>query len=176
MQIRMTSGEVVSEQGFRALFPNTSMPQQLSEALINEFGGSVVFEGPQATGGTVYQTSVYGGIEQVNGKWFTKYSLGPAFFDTEDEDGVVTTAAQNEVAYKAAKDAEQAKSVRASRGEKLKETDWTQVADAPVDQAEWATYRQALRDLPATVTSQLDAITDPLQLATFLPVFPEKPE
>jgi len=37
-------------------------------------------------------------------------------------------------------------------------------------------YRQALRDLPATVTSQLEAITDPLQLATFLPVFPEKPE
>jgi len=31
----------------------------------------------------------------------------------------------------------------------LKESDWTQVPDAPVDQAAWATYRQALRDLPA---------------------------
>ena len=149
MNIRTSSGEVVSEQGFRALFPNTSMPQQLSEALINDFGGSVVFEGPQATGGTVYQYSVYGGIEQIGGKWFTKYSLGPAFFDTEDEDGVVTTAAENEAAYKAMKDAEQSKNVRASRGEKLKETDWTQVADAPVDQAVWAVYRQALRDVTA---------------------------
>ena len=32
----------------------------------------------------------------------------------------------------------------------LARTDWTQVADAPVDKAAWATYRQALRDLPAS--------------------------
>ena len=30
----------------------------------------------------------------------------------------------------------------------LVQSDWTQVADAPVDQAAWATYRQALRDIP----------------------------
>jgi hypothetical protein len=30
----------------------------------------------------------------------------------------------------------------------LKESDWTQVADAPVDQSAWADYRQALRDVP----------------------------
>ena len=29
----------------------------------------------------------------------------------------------------------------------LYNSDWTQVADAPVDQAAWATYRQALRDV-----------------------------
>lgn len=44
--------------------------------------------------------------------------------------------------------AEKAASVRAERDGKLTETDWTQVADAPVDQTAWATYRQALRDLP----------------------------
>jgi hypothetical protein len=32
----------------------------------------------------------------------------------------------------------------------LARTDWTQVADAPTDKAAWATYRQALRDLPAS--------------------------
>ena len=36
------------------------------------------------------------------------------------------------------------------RDTELARTDWTQVADAPVDQAAWATYRQALRDLPAS--------------------------
>ena len=36
------------------------------------------------------------------------------------------------------------------RDGELSRTDWTQVADAPVDQAAWATYRQALRDLPAS--------------------------
>ena len=36
------------------------------------------------------------------------------------------------------------------RDGELSKTDWTQVADAPVDKAAWATYRQALRDLPAS--------------------------
>lgn len=36
------------------------------------------------------------------------------------------------------------------RDTELARTDWTQVADAPVDQAAWATYRQALRNLPAS--------------------------
>lgn len=35
------------------------------------------------------------------------------------------------------------------RSEELKETDWTQLPDAPVDSESWANYRQALRDLPA---------------------------
>jgi len=71
------------------------------------------------------------------------------FTDTTDETGNVTSAADNEVAYKAQKDAEQAKNVRATRDQKLAECDWTQVADAPVDKTVWATYRQALRDITA---------------------------
>lgn len=38
--------------------------------------------------------------------------------------------------------------VRLERNRLLTETDWTQVADAPVDKAAWAAYRQALRDVP----------------------------
>jgi len=38
---------------------------------------------------------------------------------------------------------------RNKRNQLLAETDWTQVADATVDKAAWATYRQALRDVPA---------------------------
>ena len=37
--------------------------------------------------------------------------------------------------------------IREERDAKLTESDWTQVADAPVDQTAWATYRQALRDI-----------------------------
>ena len=36
---------------------------------------------------------------------------------------------------------------RTQRNALLAASDWTQVADAPVDQAAWATYRQALRDV-----------------------------
>ncbi len=39
--------------------------------------------------------------------------------------------------------------VRQTRDGLLKKSDWTQAADAPVDQAAWATYRQALRDIPS---------------------------
>jgi hypothetical protein len=39
--------------------------------------------------------------------------------------------------------------LRLWRNAKLVASDWTQVADAPVNKSAWATYRQALRDLPA---------------------------
>ena len=35
------------------------------------------------------------------------------------------------------------------RNAQLRASDWTQTLDAPVDKDAWATYRQALRDLPA---------------------------
>ena len=38
--------------------------------------------------------------------------------------------------------------VRGERDRLLAETDWTQVADAPVDAQAYAEYRQALRDVP----------------------------
>ena len=42
--------------------------------------------------------------------------------------------------------------IRAQRNSLLIGCDWTQVADAPVDAAAWAVYRQALRD----ITTQAD--------------------
>jgi hypothetical protein len=119
------------EGEFRAMHSNTSMPQQLTETLINDMGGDVVFEGPQAQP-TRYQVGFADGVEQIDGKWYTKYSV----VDMDDE-------------AKAAKDTEQAKAIRSQRTDKLKGSDWTQVADAPVDKAAWATYRQALRDITA---------------------------
>ena len=47
----------------------------------------------------------------------------------------------------AAKDSEMAQ-MRYRRNQLLKDCDWTQVADAPVNKADWAEYRQALRDVP----------------------------
>ena len=45
--------------------------------------------------------------------------------------------------------------LRCTRDIFLRESDWTQVPDSPLSdskKAEWATYRQALRDLPKTIT------------------------
>lgn len=43
-------------------------------------------------------------------------------------------------------------SLRVRRDGLLVSSDWTQIADAPVDATAWKTYRQALRDLPANTT------------------------
>ena len=59
---------------------------------------------------------------------------------------VVTTLTTDQ---QAALTTNEAVKIRQQRNDKLKECDWTQVADAPVDKTVWATYRQALRDLPS---------------------------
>jgi hypothetical protein len=51
--------------------------------------------------------------------------------------------------------------VRIERDEALNASDWTQTLDAPLTdakKAEWATYRQSLRDLPASIS--VDLIVD----------------
>ena len=151
MQVRIReTGAVMYESEFRAYTKANGGPSwdTTTTEVLEALGADVVFEGPQATGGTVYQYSQRDGVEQIDGKWYTKYVLGPVFADTT-VDGVTTTAAEHEAAYKAVKDAEQAFAVRQTRSDKLADCDWTQVADSPVDKAVWATYRQALRDITA---------------------------
>jgi len=58
--------------------------------------------------------------------------------------------------------------VRGMRDNLLRDSDWTQVADGPMTAekvAEWATYRQELRDYP----SQSDKVST-------LPAWPTQPE
>jgi len=140
---RSTGQTMLGEEFSRTL---CSLP--ITTELLDQYGFDPVLEGPQATTTPPYQYSQRAGIQNVDGVWYTKYIAGPVFTDraaTETE--VAQTAAEQEAAYKAMKDAEQATSVRASRKTKLAECDWTQLADAPVDKAVWAIYRQALRDV-----------------------------
>jgi len=156
MQIRTQTGAVMYEAEFRAYTKANGGPSWdiTTTEVLEALGADVVFEGPQATGGTVYQYSQASGVEQVDGKWYTKYVLGPVFTDTPATDETpAKTAAENEAAYKAAKDTDQAKSVRSTRDTKLAECDWRVIKAAETAttlDAAWATYRQALRD----VTSQ----------------------
>ena len=66
-------------------------------------------------------------------------------------------------AFPNATHAQKLRQLRLWRDVELARTDWTQVADAPVDATAWAVYRQALRDLPAAID-----ITNP--------VLPDRPE
>lgn len=52
-----------------------------------------------------------------------------------------------EAAWSAAANDRAATQTREQRNQLLTASDWTQIADAPVDKAAWATYRQELRDI-----------------------------
>jgi hypothetical protein len=48
--------------------------------------------------------------------------------------------------------------IRPRRNNLLTSSDYTQMADWPGDKTAWATYRQALRDLPQTYTNAADVV------------------
>jgi hypothetical protein len=134
MQIRIReTGAVMYESEFRAYQQANGGPTwgQTTEEILDSLGADVVFEGPQAQP-TRYQTAFRDGVEQIEGKWYTKYSVADM-----DADQI------------AAKDAEQATAIRSQRTQMLKDSDWTQLVDSPVDHAAWFEYRQALRDITA---------------------------
>ena len=62
------------------------------------------------------------------------------------------------------------KLVRAKRDYLLKSTDWTVTPGATLDQAQWAAYRQILRDLPQTYgASGPESVVWPTQPSTLGP-------
>ena len=126
-----STGEIKSQGEVRSMYPNTSFPSQWTPALVEELGLDPVFESPTPTT-TRYQTAFKDGVEQdAQGRWLWKWSIS----EMDDE-------------AKAAKDAEAAKGVRATRDAKLAETDWRFRSDMNPSQA-WIDYCQSLRDVPA---------------------------
>ena len=151
MEIRnRESGAVTTVSQFKASYPNTSFPKNITSDILDSYGYDPVLNGAAATVTAPYGVSTRDGVEQIDGQWFTKFVAGPVFTDTTDEDGNVTTAANNEAAYRARIDADVAERVRTDRNKKLTDTDWTQLADSNANATTWGTYRQALRDLPTT--------------------------
>ena len=134
--------EIISDNELRQRNPNVSFPTILSPEILTDFNAVAILEGPQATVTSPYEYSQRSGIEEINGNYFTKYIVGPVFTDNESQ-----TAAEQLANYKNNIDAQQATGVRQQRDQLLKDSDWTQVKDVSVNQEQWATYRQALRDI-----------------------------
>lgn len=73
-------------------------------------------------------------------------------YDDGEFVSVVQVADMSAEEIQSAKDSAMA-NIRATRNQLLKDCDWTQIADCTIPKkAEWATYRQTLRDLPSTIT------------------------
>lgn len=108
--------------------PGTSFAKQISDdtaAAFNCF--PVTPTEPPAEDHTVNleRTAVKQG-----GAWVEQWISTPA---TAEQITERTTAKSNDI--------------RTDRNKRLADCDWTQLPDAPVDAAAWATYRQALRDV-----------------------------
>jgi len=57
--------------------------------------------------------------------------------------------------------------IRTTRDEILRNTDWTMITGATVDQAQWAAYRQNIRDIPQTYKDKTpDDVVWPTQPST----------
>jgi hypothetical protein len=145
MEIRFRkTGEIMPLYTFRT----TICASDMTPELLERYEADPVFEGPQAVCTPPYEFSYRNGVELIDGKWFSKFSVGPVFTDQPATDTMpAKTAEEQMVEYKARKDEDQGRNVRASRNQLLSACDWTQLADSPVDKTAWANYRQALRDV-----------------------------
>ena len=149
MEFRVrSSGELKSQGDIRKLNPNVSLPKVWNENVYEALGIDPVLETPKPDTTGDYKLVVRDGTEQdANSNWVQKWVEQDMFADTT-EDGVTTTKAEHEAAYQARLDADKAKSIRSERDQKLKDTDWMGMSDVTMPD-DWATYRQALRDVPA---------------------------
>jgi len=144
LRVRET-GQLIDENQFRKINPNTSFPFELTDEILNEFGVDRIFEGEKPEITSPYQIVIQKGIEQIDGKWFKKYVIGPIFTDAEN-----LTASEQEAEYRSGIDNQVAENVRAQRDELLQKTDWIVIKAKETEtniSATFKDYRQALRDI-----------------------------
>jgi hypothetical protein len=113
--------------------PNVSFPRNPSPETLAAFNTFEVVRKPQPE--VDHTQNVGEGVPQkINGVWTQVWNVSDV-----DED---TLAERTQG---------RARQVRDERNYKIAGSDWTQLDDSPITNAkklEWATYRQALRDIP----------------------------
>jgi hypothetical protein len=135
MYVKITSGNVdtypYNVGQLRRDNPNTSFPKQIPDEMLESYG--------------VY-TVVYTDMPSIDNRTQTvEQEATPSLVSGAWTVGWTTSSKTAEEIAKY--DADAASLVRVERDGLLARSDWTQVADAPVDASVWATYRQALRDV-----------------------------
>jgi len=123
---------IVGEITFRGEFPHISIPKPLTETIVNSLGYDWVFDGIKPTLAPPYESSSRDGVEEIDGKCYTKFKVVTAT-------GEAATAIDNE----------KAENMRQERNTKLSETDYLALSDSTLSDA-MKTYRQALRDVPTS--------------------------
>lgn len=130
------TGGAILEQNFKQLFPNVSFPAILFPSDVEAFGyGMYDFTQVPQTLGRYEKAVEVEPIRDAGGYWRQQWAVVQ---QTPEEQLETDSRKQDEV--------------RAQRSRLLMLCDWTQLDDAPVtntEKAAWASYRQALRDVPS---------------------------
>ena len=124
------TGAVKSQGEWRRHYSNVSLPRVWTAATLQGLKLEAVLETPKPTVDRTQTVRRDGIKKDSKGNWITAWA--------------VVDKTQEQLDAEAA---QAAQSVRSQRDSLLAASDWTQVPDAPVDQAAWRTYRQALRDV-----------------------------
>ncbi|MGI9143465.1 MAG: tail fiber assembly protein [Fluviibacter sp.] len=128
MKIAIIENNIITAHGeYTEVFPNVSFPQDGLDLMWAQERNAYQIQSDRTRLPTQKLTSVEPYIE--NGVVYDVIVEDK----TQDELDAENTQKANEVRYR--------------RNGLLTQSDWTQVADAPVDKASWAVYRQALRDI-----------------------------
>ena len=148
-----TSGAVNTQGEIRRSMPNTSLPRVWTASICDSLGIDPVLAAPAPTPSGEYKSVGRNGVVQdANGNWVQAYVERDMFADYVDEEGVTVTKASQEEAYTATKDTAAALAARNTRDGLIASCDWMAIkafeAGTTVG-TEWATYRQALRDVSA---------------------------
>ena len=135
MHVKITNGNVdtypYNVGQLRRDNPNTSFPKQIPDDMLESYG--------------VY-TVVYTDVPSIDDRTQkAEQASSPSLVDGAWTIGWTTSSKTAEETQEW--DDRVASSNRGQRDSLLIESDWTQVADAPVDAAAWATYRTTLRDI-----------------------------
>jgi hypothetical protein len=120
--------------------PNVSFPVEISAETLAEYSVYIGAVDPQPAYDHTKDVSE-GPFVLRDGVWTLTWS--------------VSDASSAEIDYRVN---DQWRNVRNERNARLAACDWTQLADATVDAAAWAVYRQALRDLPQAQTDPFNIV------------------
>lgn len=139
MFIKLENGQPVGypivEDNLRLLFPDTNLSLPFIAEEIEPLGFGLWDFSSQPNHGIFEKVVEITPVKDEYGRWIQAWAVEPM-----NEEEIVARTEQEWMA------------VRNQRHFLLTRSDWTQLLDAPVDAATWATYRQALRD----ITGQAD--------------------
>ena len=121
-----------SMEQFRSDNKSTAFGASVSDALLATHGVYRVRQAVKPSCSITQRAVLKAVPENINGIWVRGWEIFNLDIDTASD------------------------AVRQERNNLLSASDWTQVSDAPVDQAAWSAYRESLRNIPLQAGFPLD--------------------